>query len=57
MVQILVIPSESEDYAQDMKCTVTAAKHTAGSNNANKWLHLSQCHVGTGKRRFIPLCN
>lgn len=48
MVQMLVIPSQWEDYAWDKTPTVDAAKLTAGFDNANKWLHLSQCHVGAG---------
>lgn len=34
--------------------TVAAAKHTAGFDNVNKWLHLSQCHVGAGAMRISP---
>ena len=48
MLQMLVIPSQWEDYAWDKTPTVDAAKLTAGSDNANKWLHLPQCHVGAG---------
>lgn len=57
MVQMLVIPSQWEDYAWDKMPTVAAAKHTAGSDNANKWLHLSQCHVGAGATRVSPEYN
>lgn len=54
---MLVIPSQWEDYAWDKMPTVAAAKHTAGSDNANKWLHLSQCHVGAGAMRVGPEYN
>lgn len=57
MVQMLVILSQWEDYAWDQMPTVAAAKHTAGSDNANKWLHLSQCHVGAGAMRVSPEYN
>lgn len=54
MVQMLVISSQWEDYARDKMPTVAAAKNTAGSDNADKWLHPSQCHVGAGEKRVSP---
>lgn len=37
--------------------TVAAARNAAGSDNADKWLHPSQCHVGAGEMRVSPEYN
>lgn len=54
MVPMPLILSQWEDYTRDKMPTAAAAKHTAGPDNANKWLHLSQCHVGAGVSKPAP---